>query len=171
MKILNSYPPDVEKVNFEQDKCLSKCEGPSAHNQATPRQCSWGQHPPASQWVVTPPNNELFTYIFVLKRFVWTTTRARYHHLEEKFLVYFRYFLEKIISQTPPILGMSGMNRPPPKSLFYIFIFHATYYYLSSNDLVLCLSFVNEIDPIPLSQKVEHCFVWLVQLLYYFYQN
>lgn len=76
------------------------------------------------------------------------------------------FFLDKTISQTPPILGMSGMNRPPPKSLFYIFIFHATYYYLSSNDLVICLSFVNEIDPISLSQKVEHCFVWLVQLLY-----
>lgn len=50
-----AYIPDVGKVNSVPDKCLSKCADPSAHSQPRPRLCSWGQHPPASQWMDTPP--------------------------------------------------------------------------------------------------------------------
>lgn len=50
-----AYIPDVEIRNFVPNKYLSKCVGPSIHKQATPRLCGSGKHPPASQWMVTPP--------------------------------------------------------------------------------------------------------------------
>lgn len=61
----NEPIPGVGKVSSGPNKCLSKCAGLSAHKQATPL-CGSEQHPPASQWMVTPPvnNNEIWNFFF-----------------------------------------------------------------------------------------------------------